>query len=79
MDKMKQALIWALDNGARVVDYGTGDFRNGGCGCCASEIDPPRAISETLRDVRRQMLSRDKRRATLAQRKRERDAGRTRV
>ena len=46
--KLEQALAWALNNGIKGFDYGSGpEFRNSGCGCCSREESVP----EEFRDV----------------------------
>lgn len=52
--RLRAALTWALQNGAYVVDWGSG-FQHKGCGCCAYEIEPPAEIDALVREVRREI------------------------
>ena len=46
---LEEALRWALDHRAG-TNY-AGGLRDGGCGCCAEEINPPAHLEPIFRDI----------------------------
>lgn len=49
VQRLQAALRWALEEGARNVDYGNGlEFRDCGCGCCSSSTKPPEELRAVI-------------------------------
>lgn len=46
---LEEALRWALEN--RAGSNYVGGLRNGGCGCCSDDIEPPAHLEPIFRDV----------------------------
>lgn len=49
LNLVKEALRWALEN--RAGSNYVGGLRNGGCGCCSYDIEPPAHLEPIFRDV----------------------------